>query len=154
MYYIRNGIGKKWTWLAVLFCIFGGLAAFGIGNATQVNSIAEAISTAIDSLGGNTAATQLTFLGSTFKLSYLIVGIVVAIIVAIVIIGGIKVIGQVTEKIVPFMVILMYKGTPTGASVGHSTSYVIVCDAMTHNRSARNGTRSITIRQNHETHIL
>ncbi len=106
MYYIRNGIGKKWTWLAVLFCIFGGLAAFGIGNATQVNSIAEAISTAIDSLGGNTAATQLTFLGSTFKLSYLIVGIVVAIIVAIVIIGGIKVIGQVTEKIVPFMAVV------------------------------------------------
>ncbi len=103
MYYIKNGLGKNWTWLGFLFCIFAGLAAFGIGNATQVNSIAESISTAIDSLGGNTGATMIHFLGSDFKLSYLIVGIVVAIIVAIVIIGGIKVIGQITEKVVPFM---------------------------------------------------
>ena len=111
MYYIRNGLGKGWTWLAVLFAIFGGLAAFGIGNATQVNSIAEAISTAIDSLGGNTGAATLTFLGSTFKVSYLIIGIVVAIIVAIVIIGGIKVIGQVTEKVVPFMAMIYIVAT-------------------------------------------
>jgi len=103
MYYIKNGLGKSWGWLAILFCIFGGLAAFGIGNATQVNSIAEAISNAIDNLGGNTGATMLTFLGSEFKLSYLIIGLCVAIIVAIVIIGGIKRIGQVTEKIVPLM---------------------------------------------------
>lgn len=103
MYYIKNGLGKSWTWLGVLFCIFGGLAAFGIGNATQVNSIAESVSTAIDSLGGNTGAHMLSFLGSEFKLSYLIVGIVVAIILAIVIIGGIKVIGSFTEKVVPVM---------------------------------------------------
>ena len=106
MYYIKNGMGKNWKWLGVLFCIFGGLAAFGIGNATQVNSIAEAISTAIDSLGGNTGADVLTFLGHEFTLSYLITGIVVAAIVAVVIIGGIKVIGQVTEKIVPFMAVV------------------------------------------------
>ncbi|MCQ2530154.1 MAG: sodium:alanine symporter family protein [Lachnospiraceae bacterium] len=103
MYYIKNGLGKNWTWLGILFCIFGGLAAFGIGNATQVNSIAESISTAIDALGGNTGATMLHFAGSEFKLSYLIVGIVVAIILAFVIIGGIKVIGNLTEKVVPFM---------------------------------------------------
>ena len=106
MYYIKNGMGKNWKWLGVLFCIFGGLAAFGIGNATQVNSIAEAVSTAIDSLGGNTGAQMLQFLGHEFSLSYLITGIVVAIIVAVVIIGGIKVIGQVTEKIVPFMAVV------------------------------------------------
>ena len=111
MYYIKNGMGKNWTWLGVLFCIFGALAAFGIGNATQVNSIAESISTAIDSLGGNTGADMLTFLGSDFKLSYLIVGIVVAIIVAFVVIGGIKWIGKITEKIVPFMAIVYIVAT-------------------------------------------
>ena len=106
MYYIKNGLGQKWTWLGVLFCIFGGLAAFGIGNATQVNSIAESISTAIDSLGGNTGASMLTFAGSTFKLSYLITGICIAVLVAVVIIGGIKRIGSVTEKLVPFMAVI------------------------------------------------
>ncbi len=106
MYYIKNGLGKKWTWLSMLFCIFGGLAAFGIGNATQVSSIAESISNAIDSLGGNTGAQMLHFFGSDFKLSSLIIGIVVALIVAIVIIGGIKAIGAVTEKVVPFMAVV------------------------------------------------
>ncbi|MCF0143166.1 MAG: sodium:alanine symporter family protein, partial [Parasporobacterium sp.] len=52
MYYIKNGLGKKWGWLGALFCIFGGLAAFGIGNATQVQSIASAINNAIDQFGG------------------------------------------------------------------------------------------------------
>ena len=106
MYYIKNGLGKNWKWLGILFSIFGALAAFGIGNATQVNSIATAISNAIDSLGGNTGAQTLTFLGSEFKLSFLIIGIIVAIIVAIVVIGGVKVIGQVTEKLVPFMAVV------------------------------------------------
>ncbi len=106
MYYIKNGLGKNWKWLGVLFSIFGALCAFGIGNATQVNSIATAISNAIDSLGGNTAAQKLTFLGSEFSLSFLIIGIVVAIIIAIVIIGGVKVIGQITEKLVPFMAVV------------------------------------------------
>ena len=106
MYYIKNGLGKNWKWLGILFSIFGALAAFGIGNATQVNSIATAVSNAIDSLGGNTGAQKITFLGSEFSLSFLITGIIVAIIVAIVIIGGVKVIGQVTEKIVPFMAVV------------------------------------------------
>ena len=106
MYYIRNGLGKNWTWLGVLFSIFGALCAFGIGNATQVNSIATAISNAIDSLGGNTGAQMLTLFGSEFKLSFLIIGIIVAIIIAVVIIGGVKVIGQITEKLVPFMAVV------------------------------------------------
>ncbi len=111
MYYIKNGLGKNWKWLGALFCVFGGLAAFGIGNATQVQSIASAINNAIDSFGGNTGANQITALGSTFKLSTLIIGIVVAIIVALVIIGGIKRIGAVTEKIVPFMAVVYIVAT-------------------------------------------
>ncbi|MBO6011244.1 MAG: sodium:alanine symporter family protein [Oscillospiraceae bacterium] len=106
MYYIKNGLGKGWGWLGVLFCIFGALAAFGIGNATQVQSITGAINGAIDSLGGNTAATQLTFLGSTFSLSSLIIGVVVAILIALVLFGGIKRIGSVTERVVPVMAVV------------------------------------------------
>ncbi len=106
MYYIKNGLGKNWGWLGGLFCIFGGLAAFGIGNATQVNSIAESVSNMIDNLGGNTGADMLSFAGSEFKLSYLIVGIVVAVVVGLVILGGIKRIGAVTEKLVPIMAVV------------------------------------------------
>ncbi len=106
MYYIKNGLGKGWGWLGVLFCIFGALAAFGIGNATQVQSITGAINGAIDSLGGNTAATQLTFLGSTFSLSSLIIGIIIAILIALVLFGGIKRIGSVTERVVPVMAVV------------------------------------------------
>ncbi len=106
MYYIKNGLGKGWGWLGVLFCIFGALAAFGIGNATQVQSIASSINSVIDSFGGNTGATMITFLGSTFPLSNLIVGIVIAVIVALVLFGGIKRIGSVTEKVVPVMAVV------------------------------------------------
>ncbi|MBQ6001115.1 MAG: sodium:alanine symporter family protein [Clostridia bacterium] len=106
MYYIKNGLGKKWEWLGALFCIFGALCAFGIGNATQVQSIATAINNLIDAFGGNTGAVTLTALGSTFTLSTLLVGIVVAAIVALVLIGGIKRIGSVTEKLVPFMAVI------------------------------------------------
>lgn len=106
MYYIKNGLGKGWKWLGVLFCIFGGLAAFGIGNATQVQSISTSISNAIDALGGNTAASTVTVFGSTFTITSLVVGVIIAIIVALVLFGGIKRIGSVTEKFVPFMAVI------------------------------------------------
>ena len=106
MYYIKNGLGKGFGWLSVLFCLFGFLAAFGIGNATQVQSIGESIGSAINALGGNVQASTITFAGSEFTLCNLIVGIVVAIIVALVLFGGIKRIGAVTEKIVPVMAVV------------------------------------------------
>ena len=105
MYYIKNGLGKSWTWLAVVFAVFGSLAAFGIGNATQVNSISGSINNAISTLGGSNGS-EITFLGSTFSTTTLIVGIVVAIIVALVIIGGLKTVGSVTEKLVPVMSVI------------------------------------------------
>ncbi len=83
MYYIKNGLGKGFGWLSVLFCIFGFLAAFGIGNATQVQSIGESIGSAINALGGNVQGTMLSFAGNEFTLCNLIVGIVVAVIVAL-----------------------------------------------------------------------
>ena len=106
MYYIKNGLGKGFGWLSVLFCIFGFLAAFGIGNATQVQSIGESIGSAINALGGNVQGTMLSFAGNEFTLCNLIVGIVVAVIVALVLFGGIKRIGSVTEKIVPVMAVV------------------------------------------------
>ena len=103
MYYIRNGLGRKFNWLACLFCVLGALAAFGIGNMTQVNTIATSINTAIDSFGGTTAAYTMELFGQTVPVSSLMVGAVVAMIVGMVLFGGIKRIGAVAELMVPVM---------------------------------------------------
>ena len=103
MYYIKNGLGAKWNWLAVLFSLLGALAAFGIGNMTQVNTIAGSINNAIDAFGGNTSAVTFALFGQIVPLSSIIIGMLVAVIVALVLFGGIKRIGSVTEKLVPFM---------------------------------------------------
>lgn len=84
MYYIEKGLGKNWKWLAVIFAILGGLASFGIGNIAQSSEIAGAMN-------------------GLFGISPLITGIILAVLVAIVLIGGVKRIGQVTSYLVPFM---------------------------------------------------
>ena len=106
MYYIKNGLGKKWTWLAAVFSVLGALAAFGIGNMTQVNTIANSINSAIDAFGGNTAANSVMVFGQTVPFSSLIIGGIVAVIVALVLFGGIKHIGSVAEKLVPLMAVI------------------------------------------------
>lgn len=106
MYYIKNGLGKGWNWLGVIFCLFGALAAFGIGNMTQVNTIASSINTAIDSFGGNTGAVCFTIFGQTVPLSSIIIGAVLSVIVALVLLGGIKRIGRVSEMLVPVMAVV------------------------------------------------
>ena len=98
VYYIKNGLGRKWQWLAVLFSILGVLTVFGTGNATQVNTI----TTAIDSALLNYQIIKPEFV-PTFNL---ILGIIITILVALVLLGGIKRIGQVTERLVPFMALL------------------------------------------------
>ena len=103
MYYIRNGLGKSFNWLACVFCVLGALAAFGIGNMTQVNTIATSINTAIDSFGGSTAAYTVRLLGQTVPISSVMTGAVVAMIVGMVLFGGIKRIGAVAELMVPVM---------------------------------------------------
>ncbi len=103
MYYIKNGLGKKWNWLAVVFSLLGALAAFGIGNMTQVNTIAGAINNAIDAFGGNTAGTAFTMFGQVIPASSIVIGAIVAFIVALVLFGGVKRIGSVTERMVPVM---------------------------------------------------
>ena len=95
MYYIKNGLKKHWHWLAYLFSAFGVLTVFGTGNATQVNTITTAIDSAL--INYNVIAADNT---STVNL---VMGIILAILVAMILLGGIKRIGQVTEKLVPFM---------------------------------------------------
>ena len=98
MYYIKNGLGSKWMWLAYLYAFFGVCAVFGTGNATQVNTITAAI---------NTALTNYGILGAdSLAISNLIIGIVICIVVALILIGGLKRIGSITEKLVPFMALL------------------------------------------------
>ena len=103
MYYIKNGLGKKWLWLAGVFSCLGAIAALGTGNMTQINTIAISVNAMIDSFGGNTAAHTVEFLGSPVPVTSLIMGILMAAIVGLVLFGGIKRIGKVTEKLVPFM---------------------------------------------------
>ncbi len=86
MYYIENGLGKNWKFLAILFAVLGGLASFGIGNIAQSSEIAGA-------------------LNGLFGLDPLVSGILLTVVVAIVVIGGVKRIGQVTSLLVPFMAI-------------------------------------------------
>lgn len=85
MYYIANGLG--WKWLGAVFAVFASIAAFGIGNMTQSNSVAAVLE-------------------STFNVPTWITGLILMIATALVIIGGIKSIGRVTSVIVPAMIVL------------------------------------------------
>lgn len=98
MYYIQNGLKKHWHWLAVLFALFGVLTVFGTGNATQVNTITTAINSAL--LNFNIIPESAT------KITNLIIGIIVAVMVAMILLGGVKRIGRVTERLIPFMALL------------------------------------------------
>ena len=95
MYYIKNGLSKNWHWLAALYSLFGVLTVFGTGNATQVNTIVTAIDSALTAYGD--------FSKSMLSTVNLVAGVLVAMLVAMVLLGGIKRIGSVSEKLVPFM---------------------------------------------------
>ena len=95
MYYMKNGLGRKWQFLAVLYSLFGVLTVFGTGNATQVNTITTAIDTAL--LQFHVVAEDL------LPTLNLVIGILCAMLVAMVLLGGIQRIGSVSEKLVPFM---------------------------------------------------
>jgi AGCS family alanine or glycine:cation symporter len=86
MYYIKNGLGNRFAWLGTTFAIFGAMAGFGIGNTIQANSVADA-------------------LNSKFDIPFEWTGIAIAILVALVLLGGIKRIAHVAGKLVPFMAV-------------------------------------------------
>ncbi|MGD8844607.1 MAG: sodium:alanine symporter family protein [Desulfobacteraceae bacterium] len=89
MYYIANGLG--WKWLGLMFAIFASIAAFGIGNMVQSNSVADAVQ-------------------ATFHVPTYVTGIVLMVLTALVILGGIKSIGKVTGVVVPIMIIFYMGG--------------------------------------------
>ena len=89
MYYIKNGLGKSWLWLGVLFAVFGALASFGIGNTVQANSVAHAMQT-------------------QFNIPVWLTGLVLLILTSAVVLGGIKRIALVAGKLVPFMAIAYF----------------------------------------------
>jgi AGCS family alanine or glycine:cation symporter len=86
MYYIRNGLGSKWSWMAVAFALMCGLGGFGIGNGVQANSVADA-------------------LNLSFAVPELTTGLILAVLIALVIFGGVKRIAEVAAKLVPIMAI-------------------------------------------------
>lgn len=98
MYYIKNGLKEHWRWLAYLFAAFGVLTVFGTGNATQVNTITTAIDSALYNYG--------IISEKSAGILNLVIGIVLAILIGMILLGGIKRIGQVTEKLVPFMAVI------------------------------------------------
>ena len=102
-YYIENGMGKKWKWLAKAFAVFGVCAGLmGIGTFTQVNGISSAVHSFFDA--NNTNTVNLPFLGE-YSWSVVITSIILAGVVALVLIGGIKRISSVATVVVPFMAI-------------------------------------------------
>lgn len=92
MYYIKNGLGAGWKWLGTLFAIFGALAGFGIGNMVQANSVADA-------------------LRSNLAVPVWVTGVVIAVLVFLVLVGGIRRIAQVAGKLVPFMALAYVAGS-------------------------------------------
>jgi len=86
MYYIKNGLAKKWAWLGTLFAFFGAIAAFGIGNTVQSNSVADVLNT-------------------DFGLPHWLTGVILMLLVGAVLLGGIKRIGSVAGSLVPLMAI-------------------------------------------------
>ena len=98
MYYIKNGLGKKWIFLAYLYAFFGACAVFGTGNATQVNTITAAINTALLNYGVIGAEGVAT--------SNLVIGIIIAALVGLILVGGVKRIGNVSAKLVPMMALV------------------------------------------------
>ena len=87
MFAIKNGLGRQWRWLGTLFAVFGGLAGFGIGNMVQANGIADVMQ-------------------SSFGVSPWVSGAVMMVMTGLVLLGGVRRIGAVAEKLVPFMCIV------------------------------------------------
>ena len=94
MHFIEQGMGKNFKWLAIFYAVFTAIASFGIGNMFQVNNVAVSVRTLFF---GTNAEKTFTF--------DLIIGIIMAVLVGLVIIGGIKSIGKFASKFVPFMAV-------------------------------------------------
>ena len=121
MYFIKNGLGRKWLWLAGTFAAFGVLAMLGTGNATQVSSIVGAVNSALRSCGAEPRSEVLN----------LFIGAALSAAIAVVLLGGIQRIGSVTERLVPFMAIL-YIAMALGVVLLHWRSLPQVFSSIFH----------------------
>jgi len=92
MYYIKNGLGKRWRWLGMAFALFGSLAGFGLANTVQSNAVSQVLQT-------------------NFSVPTAVSGVVMAVLVGVVLLGGIKRIATVAGKLVPFMALLYITAT-------------------------------------------
>ena len=102
-YYIENGMGHKWKWLAKIFAFFGAcVGLMGIGTFTQVNGIASAVQAFFDPDKANT----VSIFGNDYSIAIVISAFILAILVGLVVIGGIQRISKVSQIIVPFMAVL------------------------------------------------
>ena len=122
MYYIKNGLAKHWRWLAAIYALFGVLTVFGTGNATQVNTIITAIDAALNQYAVVSDKAMATV--------NLVIGIVVAMLVALVLLGGVKRIGSVSEKLVPFRCVQLRKHSKAREkrySFGYAVSFIFAC---------------------------
>ena len=141
MYYIKNGMGGKWKWLAGAFSVLAALAAFGIGNMSQANSIVGSVTDAVCAVNpgfGGQAALRWGL------------GIGLALLTALVLFGGIKRIGKVTEKLVPFMsvaYILMTLIVIFSNLGGVGQAFREIISAAFAPRAVLGGAAGITIRQ-------
>lgn len=95
MYMIQNGLGNRWKWLGAIYCFFAVVAAFGAGNATQINALIGGINSVICAYGGRESTTV-----------NVLIGMICAILIAAMLLGGARKIGRIAEKIVPFASVL------------------------------------------------
>lgn len=102
-YYIENGMGSRWKWLAKLFALFGVLAGLlGIGTITQINGITSAANNFFDAKSEHIA---FTLFDTDYTWTTVIMGLIITICVALVVIGGLKRISQISQVVVPFMAV-------------------------------------------------
>lgn len=91
MYMIRDGMGTRWKWLAAVYSFFGVVAAFGVGNTTQINTVISGLN-----------SVQVFFGGHQTKTGNLLMGLILAVLIAVMLSGGAKRIGAIAERLVPF----------------------------------------------------
>lgn len=108
MYMIRNGMGKRWAWLGSLYCLFGVIAAFGMGNATQINAVIGGVNSVLSVFGYQQTTAR-----------NLIMGVILAVLFSAVLLGGVKRIGNIAEALVPFASVA-YMLLCMGALIYHS----------------------------------
>ena len=129
MYYIKNGLGPRWRWLGALFALFGALAGFGLANTVQSNAVSQVL---LESYGVPTLSS----------------GIVMALLVAVVLLGGIKRIADVAGKLVPLMAMIYLLSSAAILFLNYAAipaAFVLIVDSAFNGAAAAGGFSGATI---------